>query len=163
MNRQVVAFLSLFSLVLVLSIYYVMLPVGVKKSATGDDTSLVGNIVNNAADPYIESIVLSRTTDHTDAINVQLEIMGSSDYTAAQKVIASEEIAHIESVMKMEKDIRVSIKDAGYPSSYVEVADAVVNVLAVSTSKTALDVVTIMECVDSYYYPVVTQVIVMFR
>lgn len=162
MNRQVVAFLSLFSLVLVLSIYYVMLPVGTKKPK-GDPTEPVGSIITNADDPYIESIILSRAVVHDEAISVQLEIMGSSEYTAAEKVIAAEEITRIETVARHEKEIRLSIKDAGYPSAYVEIEPKVVNVLAVSATKKPLDVLRIMECVDTFYYPVVTQVVVTFR
>ena len=54
MNKQVVSFLSLFSLVLVLSIYYVMLPSKTKKPSADP---VISN-VEEGTDPYFDMMIL---------------------------------------------------------------------------------------------------------
>lgn len=149
MNKRVVTFLSLFSLVMVLSIYYVMLPSGV--ALPNDATQQVANVIVNADDPYIEGIILDRKTSLEEDLNVQLEIMASSDYSATEKAVAAEKIEYIETIMVLEDDMRTSVKEKGFPSAFVEVKDNSIEVLAISETKTKEEVVTIMDCIDAFY------------
>lgn len=148
MNKRVVTFLSLFSLVMVLSIYYVMLPSGVK---TPDQSQQVGNVINNADDPYIEGIILERKTNQNSELETQLNIMASSEYSATEKVLAAEKIEQIEQLIDIESEMRTSIKELGFASCYVEVNVSDVEVLAISESKTSNEAIKIIECVDSFF------------
>lgn len=160
MNRQVVAFLSMFSLVLVLSIYYVMLPT---RSASGNENSNpVGNIITNANDPYFESIILERTSYHEQFINAQYEIVASSEYSNAEKVIALELIENERMIMKQESDLRGVIVGIGYPTAYVEVEKDLIVVLTVSETKTLMEVATIIYEVQDFL-EIEPQVYVSFR
>lgn len=162
MNRQVVAFLSLFSLVLVLSVYYVMLPIGVKGQINSD---VVDNIIVNSSDPYIESIILTRTMSFEEVINAQLEVAGSSEYTASEKVKALETVAAIRQDMQVEENLRSVIKEAGFPSAFVEVVEEenYINILTVSKTKSNDEVLKIYDCVDSLFTNNQLQVYVNFR
>lgn len=149
MNKRVITFLSLFSLVMVLSIYYVMLPMG--NNVPIDDVSTVGNIITNAEDPYIESIILERKTSLNEDLESQLEIMANSSYSATEKCVAAERIEAIEKLLDVEEEMRTSVKELGFPSAFVEVKDKSIDVLAISETKTKEEALTIMECIDSFY------------
>lgn len=150
MNKRVVTFLSLFSLVLVLSIYYVMLPSG-SVTPSGDNNQQVGNIITNADDPYIEGIILERTASLQEDLNAQLDIMASSDYTASDKAAAAEAIERIEYILNTEAEMRTSIKELGFPSAFVEIKNDDVEVLAISQTKTKHEVMIIIDCIDSFF------------
>ena len=148
MKKRVVTFLSLFSLAMVLSVYYVMLPTGVKNPS---NTEPVNNIIENADDPYIEGIVLERTSSLKEELQTQLEIMESSDYSATEKVNAASRIEEIEYIIDLEDEMRTSIKELGFPSAYVEWKISDVDVLAVSETKTKQEALKIIECNDSFF------------
>lgn len=148
MNKRVITFLSLFSLVMVLSVYYVMLPTGVKNP---NETQQVGNVIANAEDPYIEGIILERKASLDQELETQLDIMASSEFSATEKVVAAERIEEIEQLIDIEAEMRTSIKELGFASCYVELNVSDVEVLAVSESKTKTDALKIIECVDTFF------------
>ncbi len=145
MNRQLVAFLSMFSLVLVLSIYYVMLP----SSGKTNETPVVGTI-QEGSDPYFDTILLEQTNNHQEVIAEQYEIISSSEHTNAEKAVALEVIAKEEETMKNEKALRDIILGLGKPSCFVEIHDRDVYVLTVSETKSAGEVAEIIFCVQDY-------------
>lgn len=148
MKKRVVTFLSLFSLAMVLSVYYVMLPTGVKSPTK---TNPVNNIIENADDPYIEGIILERTSGLKEELQVQLDIMESSDYSATEKLDAASRIEQIEYIIDLENEMRTSIKELGFPSAYVEWKISDVDVLAVSETKSRQDALKIIECIDTFF------------
>ena len=144
MNRQLIAFLSMFSLVLVLSIYYVMLP----NKVTSDP---VVNLVSEGSDPYFETILLEQEENHLNIIEEQYQIVSSSDYSNAEKAIALETIAQEQEIMENEKAIRDIIINAGYPSAFVELKDRNnAFVLTISETKSKLEVARIIYFVQDF-------------
>ena len=67
MNRQLVAFLSLFSLVLVLSVYYVMMPS--TTTQLKENAQSVNLNVKDATTLYFESLDLERDNAHQEYID----------------------------------------------------------------------------------------------
>ena len=70
MNRQLVAFLSLFSLVLVLSVYYVMMPS--TTTQLKENAQNVNLNVKDATTLYFESLDLERDNVHQEYIDESL-------------------------------------------------------------------------------------------
>lgn len=146
MNRQLVAFLSMFSLVLVLSIYYVLMP-----GTASEKTEPVIDLVTEANDPYFETILLEQEENYNEIIEEQYQIVSSSEYSNSEKVIALETIAKIQETMENEKAIRDIIIDAGYPSAFVELyEDSSAYVLTISKTKTKLEVAQIIYYVQDF-------------
>ena len=144
MNRQLVAFLSMFSLVLVLSIYYVLMP-------GKDNSEPVVNLVTEGEDPYFETILLEQEENYNALISEQYEIVSSSEYTNAEKAIALETIAKVQETMENEKAIREIITEAGYPSAFVELHDDnSAYVLTISETKSKLEVAQIIYYVQDF-------------
>ncbi len=121
MNRQVVTFLSLFSLVLVLSIYYV-----VDNQTPSDE--LVDKIEDENIDVtsssyYFSTLILARDEKHQEIIDEQVGVIASNDSSSSEVVIAKETIKRQEDIMNLEEKLEGLIIECDCVSSYVEILD----------------------------------------
>ncbi len=127
MNRQIVAFLSLFSLALVLSIYYVMIPSGISNEQP------VENPITEVADAsslFFEALILERDQRHEETIEGHTAILTSTEYTNAEKATALEAIENEKYIQATENKLQDEIKELGYPACFVEMRGDMINVLA---------------------------------
>lgn len=74
MNRQVVSFLSLFGLVLVLSVYYILLPTNLFINVPSTDKE-VGTIINPSQDVYFETLFYELDAKHQEVIDENLALL----------------------------------------------------------------------------------------
>ncbi len=145
-NRRLVSFLSLFSLVLVLSIYYVLVPVNtstLNDGGIGDNSSEVS--VSSGEDAYFESLELAKVSKFNDEIDELNQIVASSSSTMDEKIEALEMIAQKNKMNKEEKALKQAIKEAGYSNAYVEYEDNIVNILVSKKDANKVDAVTIIK------------------
>ncbi len=145
-NRRLISFLSLFSLVLVLSIYYVLVPVNnatLNEVGVGGDDAVVS--VTDGEDAYFESLELAKVNKFTSDIEELNQIVASSSSTMDEKVSALEMIANKKKLSKEEAALKQSIKEAGYSNAYVEYEDNTVNILVAKKDATKTDAVTIIK------------------
>ena len=110
MNRQVVSFLSLFGLVLVLSVYYILLPTNLFISVPSTDKE-VGTILTPSQDVYFETLFTELDAKHQEVIDENLAIVVSSDVTNQQKEVALNAILS-------EKEIEGILKKYGITNTY---------------------------------------------
>ena len=82
MNKKVVTFLSLFSLVLILSIYYVVSPFGT--NLKNDDTN-VNVVINQESDAYFTSLEVTKNENYDLYIEEMNAIIASSNHTNEEK------------------------------------------------------------------------------
>lgn len=146
-NRRLISFLSLFSLVLVLSIYYVLVPVSNTtlndNGINADGDSLVS--VTDGEDAYFENLELAKVSKFNDDIDELNHIVASSSSTMNQKIEALEMIAHRNKMNKDELALKQAIKEAGYSNAYVEYEDNTVNILVSKKEATKGDAVIIIK------------------
>ena len=146
-NRRLISFLSLFSLVLVLSIYYVLVPVNnatLNNAGVGDgDDSVVS--VTDGEDAYFENLELAKVSKLESDIEELNQIVASSSSTMEEKVSALEMIAQKNKMNKEEAALKQAIKEAGYSNAYVEYEDNTVNILVSKKEATKRDAVTIIK------------------
>lgn len=147
-NRRLISFLSLFSLVLVLSIYYVLVPVNTStinndNSFLEDDSSQVS--VTDGEDAYFETLELAKVSKFNDDIDDLNQIVASSASTMDEKVQALEMIAQKKKLNKEEASLKQAIKEAGYSNAYVEYEDKTVNILVSKKEATKGDAVNIIK------------------
>lgn len=146
-NRRLISFLSLFSLVLVLSIYYVLVPVnnatldgGVSDNGGDEVVS-----VTDGEDAYFENLELAKVSKFNDDIGELNQIVASSSSTMEEKVSALEMIANKKKLNKEEQLLKQAIKEAGYTNAYVEYEDSTVKILVSKKDATKSDAVTIIK------------------
>lgn len=146
-NRRLISFLSLFSLVLVLSIYYVLVPVNTATlngdNITDEESSQVS--VMDGEDAYFENLELAKVSKLNDDIDDLNQVVASSSSTMDEKVEALEMIAQKKKMNKEEAALKQAIKEAGYSNAYVEYEDSMVNILVSKKDATRSDAVTIIK------------------
>ena len=91
MNKKVITFLSLFSLVLILSIYYVISPFGESNTPIDNNTNVNVNL-NNEEDEYFVSLEVAKEEDYDSYIEKMNAISASSEYSNDEKKEALENI-----------------------------------------------------------------------
>ena len=142
MNRQLVAFLSLFSLVLVLSVYYVMMPS--TTTQLKENSQSVNLNVKDATTLYFESLDLESDNAHQEYIDEMIKVYEglNQEYTLEE---AFYNINNRNNIIEEEKKIEECIKSLGFTSCYAEVeGDDYIKVIVYSTTKSLLEVDQIM-------------------
>ena len=116
MNRQLVAFLSLFSLVLVLSVYYVMLPS--PSNQLSDNNSSI--VYKDATTLYFETLDMEREEAHQEYLDQMIAVYeGKSDKYTIEEAFLN--IANRKNIMKEESEVETYLKTLGYSSCYCEI------------------------------------------
>lgn len=133
MNKQALAFLTLFSLILMLSVYYVTLP--------SDTTTVMNEEIQpqqeESEEPTQESEKENKA-EHTslqeeadknkdDEINKASSIVSSADSSESQKQEALETIEDLKSAKAMQTEVATALSDEGYMAA-VEIKDNTCNI-----------------------------------
>lgn len=161
MNKQVVSFLSLFSLVLVLSIYYVMIPVS---GAGNNNTQPVdGQIstsgseatISEASNLFFATLEENRKARHDEVKNAQIEILASADYSNDEKLEARTKLTFEELVEDTELGLEQAMNELQFNDVFIEKLDSYFYVTAYdSTMKADEDlgkVLSIAEAFSEYF------------
>lgn len=149
-NRRLISFLSLFSLVLVLSVYYVLVPVNnvvIEENGNVSEDSFVS--VTDGEDAYFESLELAKVSKVNDDMDELTQVVASSASTIDEKIAALEMIETMKRMSREEEKIKKSILEAGYSNAYVEYEDKVVNVVVAKKDANKSDAATIIKLVYS--------------
>lgn len=116
MNRQAVAFLSMFTLILMLSIYYVSL----------ESDPVIVNSSNNDVNSVIALMQEKISDSKNEEIQKQKEILGSNEQDE-QKNQAMETIAQLEEDQKKEKEIIQTLQELNL-KSVVEIKESIIQI-----------------------------------
>ncbi|MEG2549288.1 MAG: stage III sporulation protein AH [Erysipelotrichaceae bacterium] len=119
MNKQALAFLTLFSLILMLSVYYVTLPPDGAMVIKNEKTSeKAASKKANNADILKEDIETKKKND----LEKNANIIADSKAKAEQKKIALQKIDQLKDSKLVEEQLCLKLKEAGY-KSVVEIQD----------------------------------------
>lgn len=120
MNRQLVAFLSLFSLTLVLSVYYVLIPTAKIDNTIPETEKPVNGVILDAESAYFETLNIEREAYSQNYFASQNAILASNDYSNTEKEQA---LINIENYQKEQLQIVTlenCVKGIGYQNVFVE-------------------------------------------
>ena len=118
MNRQALTFLSLFSLILVLAIYYIVVPVDDDITVTTNDTI-----------SEIESLQINLNENRESIISQNNSIIASSSSTKSQINTALTNINETKKITELETKLVQLLKDEGFKEAYVEVNNQLIKVV----------------------------------
>lgn len=127
MNKQAFTFLTLFSLILVLSIYYIMLP-----------PSFNQEVVTNTQ-TTIEQLQQQLNKKRDDIIAKNNEIIAKESSTSDSINEALETISETKNLGEKEKSIVAKIKELGYQDVYVEIDNQTIKVTVLKKDATQSD------------------------
>ncbi len=127
MNRQAIAFISLFSLILMLSVYYV--------SMDNEEIAVIQPQDHEVVEAGDDSEALKEKIDEQDQdeIQKQKEILGSgSDSESKNEALGT--LAEIETTQKLQDEMTQQLSDAGY-KTVVEIDKNVIRVTVYEQGK----------------------------
>ena len=142
MNKQGLWFLTLFSLILVLSVYYITMPNEIFKSAEISVENLeekeeepvkeenkTEENVNSQNTNYIETLKVELDSERAEILDTLQAILSDKTKTADEKNKAYEEMKKINSIKASETAIAKKIKDEYSLNSYVKKEDSTIEVV----------------------------------
>ena len=161
--KKIVSFCSLFSLVLILSVYYVLSPAGsdvVDESVNAEvenNNDVVVNDILDGESAYFNNLDVLKETALMQEIKELEAIVASSNTTSEEKINALEVKKEKIKMNGEEKKLANAIKEKGYSNVYVEYEGNKVNVLVAKENPTKSDALDIMRgiyaSVGSQYTP----------
>lgn len=150
MKKQVISFMALFGLVLVLSVYYVLLPnnlfVGQLKPNL-DNNLNVGVTIDEASNLFFSNLNLKLDEKHSSIIYGYEEIVASELKTNEEKEVALNMLINQQKVQSNEDLLVSMIKDLGYYNAFVEYQDDIIKVIVQSstlTNEQAAELITLV-------------------
>ena len=152
MNRQLISFLSLFSLVLILSIYYITLPF----DSTNLSDAPVNVQIQDSTEVYFASLNSQKIAEYDLLLAENNAVLASSTATVEEKAVALENISKINNVMQLESNTAESIVSNGFAAAYVENYDDTVTVVVYKEEPSKTDAASIMQIVFTNFGNTVT-------
>lgn len=135
MNKQAFTFLTLFSLILVLSIYYIMLPpVSKEESVTQNKTT-------------IEQLQSQLDKKRDDIISKNNQIIAQESSTSDSINEALETISETKNIWEQEKKIVDKIKEIGYQEAFVEIDGSTIKITVLQKEATQSDASKVIKAV----------------
>lgn len=138
MNRQAITFLTLFSLILVLSIYYILLP------PEGTDNEVV---VNNQDVSQIEAMQKNLEKEREDLISEKNAIIASSESDSDKIASALASISETKETAALEAKITKIVNEAGFKNAFVEVENKTVKVIVDKKNSSSRDANNIIKAI----------------
>lgn len=124
MNRQAFTFLTLFSLVLMLTVYYVTLPV--ENTSDLDPNTLIAS-VENTGDGY--NALLKAVTEKRSILTEQYNaILASSESSETAKHEALLKLNELETLRVSETALESMLEEKGYEGCFVEIAEETIHI-----------------------------------
>lgn len=155
MNKQVISFLSLFSLVLVLSVYYVVVPSNNDQTVNGSIDSNGELNINDASSLFFQTLIENRNSRHEEVKNAQLEILVSSEYSNEEKIEARTKLTHEQLIEDTEIGLENCIIELNFNETFVEKLDDYFYVTVYDGSfnddNDVINVLKIIENFDNYF------------
>ena len=130
-NKQSLWFLTLFSLILVLSVYYITMPNEIFKSeemvteSKEEETSEVSK--QNIS--YIETLKVELDSERAEILDTLQAVLNDNSKTSEEKNRAYEEMKEINDTKALEETISKKIKDEYSLNSYVKQDESKVEVV----------------------------------
>lgn len=123
-NKQGLWFLTLFSLILVLSVYYITMPNEIFKNEVIKESQAKEKDktteVNSQNTSYIETLKVELDSERSEVLETLKEVLNDSSKTSEEKNKAYEEMKEINNSKAIEEKLEKKIKDEYSLNSYVK-------------------------------------------
>ena len=130
-NKQSLWFLTLFSLILVLSIYYITMPNEIFENDIKEPevSKKSTKEVNKENTSYIETLKIELDSERAELLNTLQEVINDKNKTTDEMNKAYEEMKDINNTKAKEEELTSKIKDEYELDSYVKQEDSNVEVV----------------------------------
>ena len=130
-NRQGLWFLTLFSLILVLSVYYITMPNEIFKSeeVVTESKEKETSEVSKQNISYVETLKVELDSERAEILDTLQAVLNDNSKTSEEKNRAYEEMKEINDTKALEETISKKIKDEYSLNSYVKQDESKVEVV----------------------------------
>lgn len=147
MNKQAITFLSLFSLILVLSVYYILLP-------PINNTDLQVSVISDEENQVV-ALQVSLDQERIEIIQQNNNIIASSSSDPSVIEVALQTIADTKELIDQEKKINTILNNAGYEHVFCEITGNNIKVVIEKNDTNATDANAVIKLLinefDSFY------------
>lgn len=129
-NKQGLWFLTLFSLILVLSVYYITMPNEMfltNNNTLGEEIEEVSSEVTTSN--YITVLKMEHEASRDEELKSLEQVLNSSDTTASDKNTAYEKIKDLNNIKGLEEQLENKIKKELELDSFVKASDSEVSIV----------------------------------
>ena len=147
-NKQSIWALSLFSLILVLSVYYITIPNELPVSKTKNNDVKVEKIDNNST---IQTLKVEKKEELDKKSDELKKILTDKNKTQEEKNNAYEELKLLNVLKGKEDEIELYIKDKYKLNNYVKINNDQVRVVIIKKEKNDKLAAQLMDTVQSYF------------
>ena len=141
MNKQAFTFLTLFTLVVLLGVYYVTLPAD---SITIEPDQLITSIEENVIEQYNEL----KQKNNKETMNQNEQVISNSSTTSEEKLEALQENTVLQGVILFEQNVESLLKENGYEECFVEKNNEILRIVLPESIKSHETAVKIIGLVD---------------
>ena len=128
MKKQNIWALTLFSLILVLSVYYITLPNEYDAVSKEEIKTTVSEIKENKV---LETLKIENSENKSRKEKELQEVLTKEDATKEEKNNAYEELKALNVIKSMEEELELKIKDKFDLDSFIEIKDEVIKVVLI--------------------------------
>ena len=161
MKRQIIAFLSLFGLVVCLSVAYVLIPS--PKQNNEDKSSIVNAKIEDATSLYYEMMSLERESYYLSIKNEHTNILISQESTIEEKANALKKIEELNKIQNLQKGLQNALKTINFPHSFVQINDNEVNIIVENKNPSKKDAAIIFTEATTYLEDENLEIVVEFH
>lgn len=131
-NKQNLWFVTLFSLILILGIYYVSIDDEVKEVLKTEEIKNTSSVIEVTNSDVLVSLEVEKEEEKHSMLEEYQDILLNKDSTIKEKNDAYEKIQNMTDNTKEEENIRVKIKEKFKLNSFVKIKDNSISVVIAS-------------------------------
>lgn len=147
-NKQSIWLLTLFSLILVLSVYYITMPSEFLADTSNLNTKSEVKVTKTEENEVIETLKVENDAERNEKISELQTILTDSKATSEEKNNAYEELKVLNIMKGKEDEISTKIKDEYEVDNFVKIKDDQVRVVIIKDShdvKLANDIMSLVQ------------------
>lgn len=148
-NKQSIWALALFSLILVLSVYYITIPNEITVSNQKEEK--IVKVENSSDNSTIETLKLEKEEKNEKRSSELKNILTNNEKTSEEKNNAYEELKLLNVIKGKEEEIEIAIKDKYKLDNYIEINNDKIKVVVIKDEKDSKLATEIMDTVQSYF------------
>ena len=141
MNKQAFTFLTFFTLVMLLGVYYVTLPAD---SITIEPDQLITSIEENVIEQYNEL----KQQKNEETMNQNEQVISNSTTTSEEKLEALQKNTVLQGIVLFEQNVESLLKENGYEECFVEKNNEILRIVLPESEKSHETAVKVIGLVD---------------
>lgn len=150
-NKQNLWFVTLFSLILILGIYYISIDEQVESVLKTENNSNEKEVIEITESDILVSLEVENDEEKQTLMEEYQDILLSNESTLEEKNVAYENIQNLNNLSEEETKIKNLIKEKFNVNSFVKIKEDTINIVVASNEHSNEKANSIIRCVQELY------------